>query len=85
MATEFVNTAKQQEIMRLVLGAADNGYFIGLTEIHDRVSYGKSVGSPAIQCSMRFLIKHDLVERIRIGRFSHFKPTSRAYRRYRAG
>jgi|SRR6478609_793111 len=89
MSRRMNNTDRQREIMHLVLQAADEGRFISLKELHARLI--PESAETAMQCSIRFLAKHGMVERVygpdygeyRIGEILYVKPTILAYAKYR--
>ena len=83
MSEGFQDSPKQRELMGLVLAAAGAGAFVTQQELHARVSYGPEVSIQAIQCSMRFLERHGMVDRRRQGRERIYVPTVAAYHRYR--
>lgn len=83
MSEGFQDSPKQREIMRLILEAADRGAFITLRDLHASLTYGPEVSVQAIQCSARFLERHGMLERARQGRERIYKPTMKAYTRYR--
>lgn len=85
----LLNTQKQQKIMKLVLEAADEGRFISMRELKAR--YAPDVSNQAVLCSIGFLVKHKLVEKVygehygsfQRGALLYVKPTSHAYSLYR--
>lgn len=83
--TEFKSTAKQREIMELVLGAANDGAFLPLQDLYTKLSWAPDVSIQSIQCSMKFLAKHGMVDPYRERGRTYYKPTAIAYARYRSG
>jgi hypothetical protein len=85
--TDMTQTDKQIEIMKLVLRAADSGFFLDIGELQVTLSYGKDVTKQALQCSIRFLERHRMLARdyeVRRGRRRMIlKPTPSAYLTYR--
>lgn len=71
-------TKKQQQIMAIVLAAANAGEFLSVSEIHARLPYTCAYGS--LRTSLRFLVKQEVLVRETAGRFSLMKPTLKAYR-----
>ncbi|CAO3459737.1 hypothetical protein [Azospirillum argentinense] len=90
--TDFLHTDKQAEILRHVLAAADAGAFLDIHALKKRLSYGAAVTVQAVDCSLRFLERHGMLERFHApvaGRGAykrvHVKPTPRAYTVFRGG
>ncbi|SER26290.1 hypothetical protein SAMN05216548_11418 [Faunimonas pinastri] len=80
---EFNRTPKQEEIMTLVLTAAHAGEHLSLAELKEKLSYGAEVTKQAVQCSIRFLVKWNMVEKeYRSGKL-FIKPTLLAYKHFR--
>jgi hypothetical protein len=85
----LLNTQKQQKIMMLVLAAADEGRFISMRELKSR--YAPEVSNQAVLCSIGFLVRHGVVEKVygetygpfQRGALLYVKPTSLAYSLYR--
>lgn len=89
--TEFYQTRKQIEIIEKVLGAADKGQHLSITELWKSLSYGPQCTKQAILCSIRILKLHGLVRTVygkdkiefKRGREGHIVPTPEAYARFR--
>ena len=80
----FKKTKKQTEIMELLLKAADAGKMMGFEDIREGLSYGKTVVHQSIRISLNFLFKHDMISRNRVGRFTYYIPTAKAYTEFRS-
>jgi hypothetical protein len=85
--SEMIQTDKQHEIMTLVLKSAEEGAFLDIDGLKDRLSYGSSVTKQALQCSIRFLEGHGVLVRdyeTRRGRRRMvLRPTPAGYTAYR--
>lgn len=82
---QFAHTAKQHELMELILKAADSGAFITVKELHAKVSYGKDCKKQAILCSLRLLEKHGFIaKKYRGPKSAEIVPTAQAYTVFRA-
>lgn len=81
---EFAHTEKQSEYMRHILEAADAGAFLTFRELHEKLSFGKSITLGAVKISVRHLVRWGLIEK-EYGR-NHtavLKPTEKAYGLFR--
>lgn len=84
MTKRFNNTPKQQEIVELVLKAADRGGDLEFHDLHATLSYGPSVSKQAVQYSIRYLEQHGFIAR----KYGHkreclISPTLLAYQVFR--
>lgn len=86
----FMQTPKQEEILRRVLRAADDGAFITFNRLHKSMSYECS--RSAFKSSLAALKKHGLIEMVygpnhvkeHQNRLQAFvKPTAQCYRMFR--
>lgn len=83
MSEGYKDTPKQREIMNLVLDAVAKGAFISQSELKASLSYGADVSNAAINCSMKILAKHGMIERVMEGTRARYRPTRLAYLKYR--
>lgn len=60
--TIFMQTEKQEEILRRVMQAVDQGAFITLTRLWKSLSYGQECSKQAVKCSVHILRDHGLLE-----------------------
>ena len=80
---EFAQTDKQLEIMKLILGAADLGAYITLTQLREKLSYKPS--KQAVLCSLRHLAGHGFLTKKYHGcRTMDIMPTVLAYSTFRS-
>ncbi|AMB48276.1 hypothetical protein [Methylobacterium sp. AMS5] len=78
MSKRFAATAKQREIMDLVLGSADAGRDLSFVDLHADLSYEAT--PQALQYSIRYLEQHGLlVRKYGAGRRLSLAPTLLAY------
>lgn len=63
MSKRFAATPKQQEIVTLVLQAADRGEDAEFHELRAALSYGPDVSPQALQFSIRYLEQHGFLSR----------------------
>jgi hypothetical protein len=61
--SSFRHTAKQQEMMDIILKAADTGELIYLAELNRRISWGP-VDKTCLSSCVRFLEAHGFVKRL---------------------
>ena len=85
MPKPYLNTPKQREIVHHVLRAADTGEFIELHQLKAKLSYGDTITKQALLCSLKYLQEHGFIEKQRKGRQMTYKPTLKAYQKYRRG
>jgi hypothetical protein len=79
-------SAKQQEILKLIVRGNPDGSFIDLDELLDRLSYKPT--KDALQFSIRHLVKRELIEKKptelrRNAKRRVFAPTMHGYAEYR--
>jgi repressor of nif and glnA expression len=80
--SEFAQTEKQTEIMKLILEAADYGAFINMTQLRERLTYKAS--KQAFLCSVKILENYGfLVKEYKGSRPMELKPTPLAYATFR--
>ena len=72
-------TAKQKEIMSIILTSAGEGVLLTSQEIHDRVSYRDECTHGAIRVSLRYLEELGMIERVRDGKTVRVHPTEKGY------
>ena len=70
-------TAKQREIMALIMKAVVEGRYLTIAELHSQLSYPCSYG--AVRVSVRFLEDHGMLSKVPQGRTTGLSPTSEAY------
>lgn len=70
-------TAKQRELMGIILREAGQGRFLSIKELHELISYEASYG--AIRISVRWLERQGMLERRQAGRLTMLVPTQRGY------
>lgn len=88
--SEFAVTDKQIEILQKVMSYAKTGKPIPFKVLWTSLSYGPYVTKQAIQCSIRFLESHGMVERVYGDHYGEFerglpvfiKPTPDCYLRF---
>jgi hypothetical protein len=86
--TTFLQTPKQVEILKLALEAFDAGEPISRADLKRKLSYGPSVTRAAVRCSVKFLVKHGLIELVPgVGTDPnlYLHPTGAAYLVMRSG
>jgi hypothetical protein len=59
MTKKPYRTAKQRELMGIILAEAGEGRFLNFQTLHAKISYGASYG--AVRTSIRFLVKAEMV------------------------
>lgn len=80
----FQQSRKQREIMRLLIDATAKGEELTMSQLKERLSYGKDVSRQAVQCSIRYLEGHGMLVKKNRGRTSTLlMPTAAAMARYR--
>jgi repressor of nif and glnA expression len=80
MTSGFQGTDKQVEIMKIIIQATGNGETLILEDIQKRLSYGDGVSNIAIFYSLKYLEKHGLIVKERVGREAFIRPTSLGYK-----
>jgi hypothetical protein len=80
---EFAHTEKQSEIMRHILCAADEGAYITLKQLREKLSYKSSKQS--VLCSLMVLENRGFLTKAYHGHLSmELKPTAFAYATFRS-
>jgi predicted transcriptional regulator len=72
-------TAKQIEIMGIILREVSAGRFINQTMLYDMVSYKAECSYGAIRVSVAFLEKQGMLIRTKTGNDTHLVPTDKGY------
>lgn len=78
--SNFRCSDKQVEIMRILMRATGEGEALHHRQLKERLSYGKNVSDIAVFISVKFLVKHGLVLKERMGRYVYLHPTNLGYK-----